>query len=168
MNSNRVLVDYTRAAPGFITSKRAFSMMEFIRSCDGAPEEALALLFRKSKLLLRKLRGAGMVYRVWVENTVLWLPVNTLPPLNPDLFFRKTAIGWLAARLKESGGRYEKGSAVFPNGAVFHVALVPPVPKGSCLAVIMRPGNSYLQKGSVWVFWEDLKTKNIKECLKSV
>ncbi|MCL4441295.1 MAG: hypothetical protein M1609_12120, partial [Firmicutes bacterium] len=78
------------------------------------------------------------------------------------------AVGWLASRLKEAGGRYEKGSAIFPNGVVFPVALVPPAPREPCLAVLMKSEKVNLQKGSVWVFWEDLRAHGIRDCLKPV
>jgi len=161
-------VEVTRAVPGIVTSAHALALLEFIESCGGAPEGALALLFRQSRLLTGKLRGAGMIYRVRAGKTVLWLPQHIPPPSNMDLFLRIAAVGWLAARLKESGGRYERGNAVFPNGAVFPVELVPPAPPGPCLAVVMKPEKVFLQKGSVWLLWEDLRDKSIRECLKSV
>ncbi len=164
----RVIVDYTRAGPGMVTSRHALALLEFIESCGGAPEGALALLFRQSRLLTGKLRGAGMIYRVRAGKMALWLPAHIPPPSNVELFLRRAAVGWLAARLKESGGRYEKGNAVFPNGAVFPVELVPPAPPGPCLAVVMKPEKVFLQKGSVWLLWEDLRDKSIRECLKSV
>lgn len=166
MNSLRV--DVTRAAPGIVTSARALEVLEFIESCSGVPEEALAVLFHKSRLLLGKLRGAGMIYRAWIGDEVLWLPVSAPPPRGAHHFRRTAAVGWLATRLKEAGGRYEKGSAVFPNGAYFRVALVPPAPQGPCLAVMMKSGSVLLDRGSVCVFWEDLKVRAIKECLKAV
>lgn len=168
MHSDRVLVDYTRAAPGIVTSRRALAVLELIESCGGVPEEALAVLFRKSRLLLGKLRGAGMIYRVRVKNSALWLPVSVPPPVNADLFIRQAAVGWLAVRLKESGGQYEGGNAVFPNGTVFPVTLVPPAPREPCLAVVLKPEKVFLQGGSVWLFWQDLRAHGIRECLKPV
>ena len=168
MVTGRLIVDYTRAGPGMVTSRHALALLEFIESCGGAPEGALALLFRQSRLLTAKLRGAGMIYRVRAGKTALWLPVHIPPPSNVDLFLRRAAVGWLAARLKESGGRYEKGNAVFPSGAVFPVELIPPAPPGPCLAVVMKSERVFLQRGSVWLLWEDLRDKGIRECLKSV
>lgn len=168
MKPDRVIVEYTRAAPGILMSRHALAVLEFIESCGGAPEEALALLFRRSKLLLGKLKGAGMVYRAWVGDTVLWMPAGASPPRDMDHFRRMAAVGWLAARLKEAGGRYEKGSANFPNGAVFRVALVPPAPREPCLAVFMKSEKVHLQKGSVWVSREDLRAHGIRDCLKPV
>lgn len=165
---SNVHVEITRARPGIVTSQRALAVLEFLESSGGAPDGALALLFRRSRLLLAKLRGAGMVYRAWAGDTLLWLPAGASAPRDTDHFRRMAAVGWLAARLKQAGGRYEKGSAVFPNGAVFPVALVPPVPLGPCLAVIMGPGKIFLEKGSVSVFWEDLRAASIKDCLKAV
>lgn len=163
-----VHIETTRARPGIVTSRHALAVLEFIESCGGAPDEALALLFRRSRLLLAKLRGAGMVYRVRAGGTVLWLPAGSSPPLGAEHFRRMAAVGWLAARLQEAGGRYERGSAIFPNGAAFPVALVPPPPQGHCLAVMMEPGKVTLQKGSVSVFWEDLRVAAIKDCLRAV
>lgn len=168
MKSAHVIVDYTRAAPGIVTSRHALAVLEFIESCGGVPEDALALLFRRSKLLLGKLRGGGMVYRARAGDTVLWMTVGTSPPPDTDHFWRKVAVGWLASRLKEAGGRYEKGSAIFPNGSVFQIALVPPAPREPCLAVLMKSEKVNLQKGSVWVFWEDLRAHGIRDCLKPV
>ncbi|MCL5057372.1 MAG: hypothetical protein M1130_05125 [Actinobacteria bacterium] len=163
-----VYVDITCARPGIVTSRHALAVLEFIESCGGAPDDALALLFRRSRLLLAKLRGAGMIYRARAGGMVLWLPAGVSPPLGAEHFRRMAAVGWLAARLKEAGGRYEKGSAIFPNGAAFPVALVPPTPQGHCLAVMMEPGKVFLEKGSVSVFWEDLRVAAIKECLRAV
>lgn len=164
---SRVIVDYTRAGPGIVTSKHALALLEFLEVCGGAPEDALALVFHKSRQLLGKLRGAGMVYPARADRYVLWLPVGTPAP-DTNLFFCRVAVGWLAVRLKESGGRYEKGKAVFPNGAAFNVALVPPAPRGPCLAVAMRPEKVHLHKGSILVNWENLRVKSIRECLKPV
>jgi len=163
-----IYVEITRARPGIVTSQHALAVLEFIESCGGAPDGALALLFRRSNLLLAKLRGAGMVYRARAGDTVLWLPAGASPPRDIDHFWRTAAVGWLAARLKEAGGRYEKGSAIFPNGAAFPVALVPPAPQGPCLAVMMDPGKVSLEKGSVSVFWDDLRVAAIKDCLRAV
>ncbi|TEB04752.1 hypothetical protein Psch_03514 [Pelotomaculum schinkii] len=162
----RIIVDQTRAAPGLVTSSRAMAMLRFVESCGGAPEEALGLVFRKSRLLLSKLRGAGVIYRVTAEGKVLWLPAGVPPPGDRNDFERRFAVGWLAARLFESGGCYEEDTAVFPNGAVFRVAVAPPAPADTCLVVFLA-GATRLVQGSVWVLLNEIQRKSLKECLKS-
>jgi len=161
-----IVVDQTRAAPGIVTSSRAMAMLRFIESCGGVPEEALGLVYRKSLKLLSKLRGAGTIYRVTAGGMVLWMPTEALPPGDYEAFKRKFAIGWLAARLVESGGCYENGSAVFPNGAAFRVAVAPPAPADTCLVVFLS-GRTHVSKGSVWVLFDELRQKSLKECLRS-
>lgn len=167
MGANRVFVDRTFAGKGIVTSSRAAEMLEFIESCGGVPEGALSISFRKSLQLISKLRGAGMIYRAKVDKETLWLPVE-IPPPEYEQFLKISAVGWLAARLKESGGAYKDGNAVFPTGRVFPVSIVPPSPRGVCLAVIIKPGKASLEKGSVWVAKQDLVVRNIKECVKAI
>jgi len=167
MSANCVIVDRTHASKGIITSRRAAEMLEFIESCGGAPEGALSITFRKSLQLIGKLRGAGMIYRAKADKETLWLPVDVPAPVY-EQFLKISAVGWLAARLKESGGAYKDGNAIFPTGRVFPVSIVPPSPRGVCLAVIIKPGKTSLEKGSVWVAKQDLVVRNIKECLKAI
>lgn len=167
MGQLNIVVDHTRVAPGMVTSRKAMEMLRLIESCSGVPEEALSLIFRKSRQLLAKLRGAGMIYRVKGGGKIIWLPRDVPPPGVADIFMQKVAAGWLAARLVEANGRYENGFAVFPNGAKFCVAMVPPAPLDPCLAVFLNTKEVQLCKGSVWVMLDDLQSKSLKECLQS-
>lgn len=169
MGQLHIVIDHTRAAPGIVTSYKAAEMLRFIESCGGVAEDALALIFRKSRQLLAKLRGAGMIYRVKCGEWVIWLPRNISPPGNTDVFFQIAAVGWLAARLVEVNGSFQKGMAVFPNGAAFRVITIPPAPAVSepCLAVFLKNQKVPLCKGAIWVRLVDLQRQKIKECLQS-
>lgn len=166
MGQLHIVVDHTRVAPGIVTSLKAMEMLRFIESCCGVPEEALSLIFRKSRQLLAKLRGAGMIYRVKGGGKAIWLPRDVPPPGAADVFMQRIAVGWLAARLVETGGRYENGLAVFPNGTAFRVAVVPPLPTETCLAVFVAE-KAQLNKGSVWVMLDELQRQSLRDCLKS-
>lgn len=167
MGQTQIVVDLTRAAPGIITSRRAAEMLRFIERCGGVPEEALAVVFRKSRQLLRKLRGAGMIYRVKTGENVLWLPREIHPPGSLEVVMQKMATGWIAVRLLEASCSYEEGMAFFPNGAAFRVAVVPPAPPFPCLAVYLNSKRMQLSKGSIWVVLDELKKMSLKDCLKS-
>ncbi len=167
MGRLKITVDHTQAAPGIITSQRALDMLNMIESCGGVTEDALAAAYRKSRQLLSKLRGAGAVYRVVAGENVLWMPTGVLPPNDYGGFERKLAVGWLAVRMVESGGHYENGSAVFPNGAAFRVEVAPPLPTDTCLAIFLVAEKVHLGKGSIWVILDELRRKTLKECLRT-
>ncbi|WP_449241452.1 hypothetical protein [Desulfoscipio gibsoniae] len=170
MEQLNIVVDHTRAAPGIVTSYRAAEMLRFIESCGGVAEDALALIFRKNRQLLAKLRGAGMIYRVKCGERVIWVPIDIPPPSNEDVFIQKDAVGWLAVRLVEVNGSFQKGMAVFPNNAAFRVITVPPASAAlePCLAIFLKNEKVPLCKGSIWVRLVDLQRQNIKECLQSI
>ncbi len=155
---------------GFIASKKALRVLEFLESCAGAPESAISLLFPDCARPLRILRGSGYARRCWCPGQdALWVPVQFPVPKTREEYIARCALGWLAARLVEAGGRMDRGRAVFPTGKAFQVAVWPgKLPEeGSTLMVLLngeRPPTS--RQGWLYADYKDLQERGLKECLK--
>lgn len=154
---------------GAVFSGRALAVLKFLESCRGAPERAAALLFpHHYRDSLRVLRGAGFVRRCWLSGSdPFWCPASARPPSSPEEYRERSALGWLAARLREAGAKLENGAAVFPSGKSFPVA----VWRGSgnvpdnCLAVCL--GDAAPPKEALlWVCANDLPERRLRECMK--
>ena len=162
-----MLCDPKKIEPGVICSGKALGVLEFLESCGGAPESAVALLFpRHYRKSLRVLRGSGYARRCWTPGQdPFWCPASTRPPKDREEYIARCALGWLAARLVEAGGRMEEGKAVFPSGKALRVYVWPgKIPPGPALAVSVNgeePG-----AGELWVEYERLKRRGLRECLK--
>ncbi|MGO0122223.1 hypothetical protein [Desulfothermobacter acidiphilus] len=163
----RVQVDPERE-PGVLFSQKALKVLEFLEACQGAPEGAVRLLFPEHwQRSLRVLRGSGFAKRCWLPGREpFWCPSTARPPTSAREFGERCALGWLAARLKEAGGKLEGREAVFPSGQRFPVALYQPgtrVPGGSL--VVSLDGRE--PKGALlWVAFEELAEKKLQECLR--
>ena len=153
---------------GAVFSGKALAVLDFLESCRGAPEGAVALLFpRHYRQSLRILRGAGFVRRCWLPgHDAFWCPASARPPATPEEYRERSALGWLVARLREAGAKLEGCAAVFPSGKAFSVAVwrgSGSVPSG-CLAVCL--GDTAPPKGAeLWVYAKDLPERRLKECL---
>ncbi|WP_051275719.1 hypothetical protein [Desulfovirgula thermocuniculi] len=153
---------------GAVFSSNALAVLDFLESCRGAPEGAVALLFpRHYRDSLRILRGAGFARRCWMPNhDPFWCPASAKPPATVEEYRERSALGWLAARLLEAGARLEGNRAVFPSGRSFQVVVwrgSGSVPNG-CLAVCL--GDVPPPPGAeLWVFAKDLPERRLKECL---
>lgn len=163
-----VYCDPKKTELGIITSKKALRVLEFLETCAGAPEPAITLLFPDCLRSLRILRGSGYARRCWTPGQdPFWCPASTRPPRDREEYIARCALGWLAARLVEAGGRLEGRQAVFPSGRTYRVCVWPgKIQPGPALAVSVtgeKPGS-----GDLWAEYECLKERGLGECLKRV
>lgn len=154
---------------GFIASKKAVRVLEFLESCAGAPESAVALLFpRHYRKSLRILRGSGYARRCWSPGQdALWCPVRFPVPKSREEYVARCALGWLAARLTEAGGKMDRGRAVFPGGKAYRVAVWPgKLPEGPELLVVSVNGEGpVLKRGWLYADYADLQGSDLKKVL---
>ncbi len=164
-----VYCDPKKPETGIITSKKALRVLEFLESCAGAPEPAVSLLFPDCARFLRILRGSGYARRCWTPGQdPFWCPVSFPVPRTREEYIARCALGWLAARLVEAGGRMEKGKAVFPTGKAFQVAVWPGrLPEGPALVVSLNGERPGLKAGQFWVSGLELPEKQLRKCLKN-
>lgn len=162
-----VLIDELKE-PGIINSPKVLEVLEFLESCAGAPEGALAVLFPHYQQALRVLRGSGYVRRCWKPGKEpFWCPPGKPFP-DDSSYVARCALGWLAARLYEAGAKLEGRYAVFQNNYKLKVYVVPPLPikqKENGLAVLLSNDNEEIPRGWYYVEYQRLKKKLIKECL---
>lgn len=170
-----VRIEPAARRPGFVTSHAVLRLFEFLEASGGAPPEACGLLFRKPSEARRRmdsLRAAGFAARAFLGDEELWLPrVHTVWEWEPASFLRQRALGWFAARLSRSGGRYADGRAEFPNGRSMPVAVLPydALPSPPCV-IIVAAGHPVppLPPGSFWCREEDLGAQELPQCLRHV
>ncbi|AEG15172.1 hypothetical protein Desku_1592 [Desulfofundulus kuznetsovii DSM 6115] len=164
-----VLCDPKKIEPGVICSGKALAVLEFLESCGGAPEPAVALLFpRHCRKSLRILRGSGYTRRCWTPGQdPFWCPVTFPAPRTGEEYVVRCALGWLAARLVEAGGRLEGRQAVLPTGRTYRACVWPGrIPDGPVLVVSMTGEKP--ESGDLWAEYECLKERGLRECLKKV
>lgn len=164
-----VYCDPKKTELGIITSEKALRVLEFLESCAGAPEPAVSLLFPDCRRYLRILRGSGYARRCWAPGQdPIWCPVSFPVPRTEEEYAARSALGWLAARLAEAGGRMERGRAVFPSGEAFRAAVWPGrVPEGPAVVVSLTGERPGLRPGQLWASGPELRGKRLKECLKN-
>ncbi|MGB9848856.1 MAG: hypothetical protein ACPLSY_03380 [Moorellaceae bacterium] len=159
--------------PGLVTSPAVLRLHEFLEASGGASPGACDLLFRQKGEAARRfasLRAAGYAVRAYLENETLWLPrAHTV--WDAASFARQRAIGWFAARLFESGGRFGAGRAFFPDGSEMPVAVVPydRPPSLPCVVVLASGSGDARRHVPPRVFWcreEDLVVCDLPSCLK--
>lgn len=153
---------------GIITSKKALEVLEFLESCAGAPEKAISLPFPDCARYLRILRGSGYARRCWCPGREpFWCPGSFSVPRTREEYIARCALGWLAARLVEAGGRIVKRRAIFPNGKAYQVAIWPgKLPEDPAIVVSLNGDEPKLRPGWLWVDYKDLQERGLKECLK--
>gem|GEM_PF-1813217 len=159
--------DSKKVELGIIVSKKALRVLNFLEGCAGAPEPAISLIFPGCARFLRILRGSGYARRCWTPGQdALWVPVQFPVPKNREEYVARSALGWLAARLVEAGGRMDRGRAIFPNGKAYRVGIYPGAIHGKELVLSLNgefPDEK--QDGCLYVNYQNLKERMLKECL---
>jgi len=165
-----VYCDPKKVELGFIASRKALDILRFLETCAGAPEPAISLLFPDCARFLRILRGSGYARRCWCPGQdPFWCPVSFPVPKSREEYVARCALGWLAARLVEAGGRIEKGKAIFPTGKAYQVAVWPgKLPEGLTIVVSVNGEEPPdLKPGQLWVDSKDLRERGLRECLQA-
>lgn len=135
---------------GIIVSNRALSVLKFLNKVGPSTFSALLIAIgigpRKLSQAIKQLRTAGYVYLTRTSG------IEFVVPKQVDCFDSKKQeiLSLFAARMVESGGRYELGQAVFPGGQVFSV----------------KVGVGKIIIGDFQVSFDDLKEKPLRERLK--
>lgn len=152
---------------GLLTSRRALALLEFLEECGGAPPGACMLLWPDARERFARLRAAGFAVLARLGARELWLP-REHRVWSARAFARQEGMGWLAARLREAGGKVSDGQAVFPNRTFLAVAVVPydPMPAERCVVVVADGTGPCRLQGSLWCRLEDLRVKPLRECLR--
>lgn len=145
---------------GYLVSRKAVDVLEFLESCAGAPEGAISSLFpghyRKS---LRILRGSGYARRVWTAGQdAMWIPAKFPIPESVEEYRARGALGWLAARLIQAGGRIKEGRAIFPGGQEFKLSFG----KDKIIFLSINGDNNQF-----YVNRKDLEGVGLRQCLLS-
>lgn len=164
-----VYCDPKKIETGIIVSRKALEVLKFLESCAGAPEPAITLLSPGCACFLRILRGSGYARRCWTPGQdPFWCPVSYPVPKTREEYIARSALGWLAARLAEVGGKMERGRAVFPTGKAYQVAVWPAgkLPEGPALVVSVNGEEPDLKPGWLYADYKDLQERGLKECLK--
>lgn len=163
-----IYCDPKKIETGIITSRKALRVLEFLESCAGAPESAISLLFPDCARYLRILRGSGYARRCWTPGQdPFWCPAPFKVPKDREEYIARSALGWLAARLMEAGGRMDKGRAIFPNGKAYKVCVWPgKLPEGPAIVVSVNGDEPDLRPGWLYVDYKDLQERGLRECLK--
>jgi hypothetical protein len=152
---------------GLLVSPRALALLEFLEESGGAPPEACRLLWPDAPDRFRRAYVAGFAALARLGARQLWLP-RAHRVRTPQGFCRQEALGWLAARLREAGGRLRDGRAVFPNRTALPVAVVPPdaPPTEPSVVVVTDSTEPRVRRGSLWCALTDLRDKPLRECLR--
>lgn len=152
---------------GLLVSPRALSLVEFLEECGGASPDACHVLWADATERFRRAFAAGFATWALLGIQVLWLPRQHRVRA-PRAFVKQEALGWLAARLREAGGRLRDGRAVFPNRTALPVAVVPPdaPPTEPSVVVVTDSTEPRVRRGSLWCALTDLRDKPLRECLR--
>jgi hypothetical protein len=153
---------------GLLVSSRALALVEFLEESGGAPPAACRLLWPDADDRFRRAYGAGFAAWASLGSRLLWLP-RVHRVRGPRGFARQEALGWLAARLREAGGAFRGGQAVFPSRAALPVAVIPPdAPPAEPSVVVVTDGTEpHIRRGSPWCTLEDLRDRPLRECLQA-
>lgn len=153
---------------GLLVSPRALALLEFLEESGGASPAACRLLWRDADDRFRRAYGAGFATWASLGSWFLWLP-RKHRVRSPRDFTRQEALGWLAARLREAGGAFRGGQAVFPNRTALPVAIVPPdAPPAEPSVVVVADGTEpRVPRRSLWCSLEDLRDRPLRECLRA-
>lgn len=153
---------------GLLVSPRALALLEFLEECGGAPPEACRLLWPDAPDRFRRAFAAGFTTWASLGSRLLWLP-RAHRVRGPRGFARQEALGWLAARLREAGGKLVRGQVIFPNRTNLPVVVVPPdlPPAGPSVVVVADGTEPRVPRGSLWCSLEDLRDRPLRECLRS-
>jgi hypothetical protein len=136
----------------FINSPVQVAMLEFLERVGPSPCPALEVKFgKKTQKHLYKLRNQGYIYNLILNKVEFWIPQG-YGKFNPR---QQELLAWLVARWEQGGGEFENNMATSPNGMEFVVRL-----EGD--KVILSN-----EKATLYVLLEDLRQKNIKDCLHS-
>lgn len=130
-------------------SERQSKIYSFLCRVGAAPETALKVLFgNKTSIALEKLRRYGYIQKCRGD----WWKC-------PGYFFydyrRQETLAWFAARLEESGGRYEGNYGISPKGNKFTLDFF----ADYVLMNDLTSGQKFRIK------LEDLRVKKIRDCL---
>jgi hypothetical protein len=138
---------------GFIYSETQVELFRFLERVGPCPTPALAVIFGKrvEKHLFR-LRQQGYIYNLTLNEIVFWIPQD-YGRFNPR---QQEVMAWFAARMIEAGGTIDGKVGVSPSGAV--MLLTPD--RGRM--IIDSDGRKF-EAALV-----DLRTKPMKECLRTV
>lgn len=153
---------------GLLVSSRALALVEFLEESGGAPPEACRLLWPDALGRFRRARAAGFAALARLGARELWLP-REHRVRGVRGFARQEALGWLAARLREAGGAFRDGRAVFPNRTSLLVAVVPsdPIPVEPAAVVVAGGMEPRIPRGLLWCTLDDLRDRPLRECLRS-
>ena len=136
---------------GIIVSARALITLEFLNKVGPSTFKSLLVATgigpRKLSQVIKQLRTAGYVYLIRTPGRIEFVVPEEIGYFDLE---KQVSLSLFAARLVESGGRYELGQAIFPGGQVF----------------LVKTEAGKILVGDFQVNTYDLKEKPLKECLE--